>query len=646
MMKLKEKPQDLSDSLENSISQEGKFPNLKKSEHFGYLQSCRGIAAVIATINHWCGLYYPHITFPFTPFTQLEALGRTPLSLIVNGQVAVRFFFILSSFVLAHGHFKELSMGSNNSPLPERAARRWPRLVWPVIGANLFSFIVWKIGAYAPMRRVAFISGTTWIMHAESPGEIHVVTALENAIWTVWTHGNSRFGAPLWTMKWELTSSWFTLLLALVAGNTHRNTSAVYLCVMAWLMHWSTFQEFGEIFQQCALGVAFAHAHAFGLIRPFINRSIHLLLLCSFLYFAMYPSYAGQVPLMWWGNIWYTFAVCSLFIFLLTNKTAQLLLESKILLWLGKNSFSIYVLHDTIQNSICAHVFLRLLDRTGFDVAAVIVLVLVEFPIVLALSQPFTMFFDMFMGQVVVRKFYSILFDRVDNNTTVNCQNSRTNICGEGKFQFPSKILSAAVWRQLASKIYRYSRAHRAHTFFMFTIPILLFSVDSLPNYYGKEPCSKSIMRIYNYSSHFYQFDIEDGPLLANMNTSNTEVLVEPSGFSTFTHNFAPNAGKWVTELSACNNHVIKNSNETQESFQIYKSSDINNASECRSLGFVLKQQRRVNGWLARVDVRSQPHHPWNENSFLVLNNTDIWSWNGEPAVSFLAPFPGLMTYC
>ena len=61
---------------------------------------------------------------------------------------------------------------------------------------------------------------------------------------------------------------------------------------------------------------------------------------------------------------------------------------------------------------------------------------------------------------------------------------------------------------------------------------------------------------------------------------------------------------------------------------------------------FVLKQQRRVNGWLARVDVRSQPHHPWNENSFLVLNNTDIWSWNGEPAISFLAPFPGLMTYC
>lgn len=125
-------------------------------------------------------------------------------------------------------------------------------------------------------------------------------------------------------------------------------------------------------------------------------------------------------------------------------------LETHALVWLGGISFSLYVLHDTVQNSVCAWAFTHMLGPFGFDIAAIVTLFLVEFPILILKSVPFGLF-DVFLGQEAVRYAHSALCDK--QVPAVNDENDRR------RWRTAKRVLSAInnidsillIWRQRGS---------------------------------------------------------------------------------------------------------------------------------------------------------------------------------------------------
>ncbi len=88
--------------------------NKSTNFHFGYLDSARGIAAIIVMIYHF-------INWKFD-----KEIGIKIISIVFTGSDAVSFFFVLSGFVLSYKYINQ------NEPLDirkyyiSRLFRLWP----------------------------------------------------------------------------------------------------------------------------------------------------------------------------------------------------------------------------------------------------------------------------------------------------------------------------------------------------------------------------------------------------------------------------------------------------------------------------------------------------------------------------------------
>jgi peptidoglycan/LPS O-acetylase OafA/YrhL len=68
-------------------------PAIMSQHRYKQLDSLRGLAALTVFLGHFWGA---KINMPF-----FVALSKTPLSILLNGNAAVIFFFLLSGFVLS-----------------------------------------------------------------------------------------------------------------------------------------------------------------------------------------------------------------------------------------------------------------------------------------------------------------------------------------------------------------------------------------------------------------------------------------------------------------------------------------------------------------------------------------------------------------
>ena len=99
--------------------------------HLSYLDSLRGIAALIVVIEHTHKAFYINEkSFVSSIFQKIMHFS------IFNGEFAVTLFFILSGFVLSFNFFKNYK----TQYLIKQSIKRIPRLVTPVI---LTSIVYW-----------------------------------------------------------------------------------------------------------------------------------------------------------------------------------------------------------------------------------------------------------------------------------------------------------------------------------------------------------------------------------------------------------------------------------------------------------------------------------------------------------------------
>lgn len=348
-----------------------------------FLDSIRGLAALMVVADHFLYTFYASvIAGEGTPTQHAPILNNLfhgfPLGFLVNGAFAVILFFVLSGFVLTLQFYQT----KDPQALVKQAYKRYLRLGIPVVAVVLVGYVLAKTGAlYSPAAEQFFggnYIGSNWHIVP------HLLEAVYQGVVGIFMGAHPTYNPVLWTMAVEFMGSFVIFMFAGLFG-TLRTRWLFY--IGAALLSWQTYfigffvgAMLADLYvnrQDILAGVQrlawpykagmLAVAALFASLPPLLDASIHTSLFRLLLVPGV-PDAASQMLL-------YTIAATICMVVALASPRAQAFLQFKPNMWLGKHSFSMYLLHVFVISVFATWVFPQLVAHgVGYNVAAALVL--------------------------------------------------------------------------------------------------------------------------------------------------------------------------------------------------------------------------------------------------------------------------------
>ncbi|MCJ8014141.1 acyltransferase [Paenibacillus sp. KQZ6P-2] len=358
-----------------------------------YLDGLRGLAACVVVVSHFFQVFAPSVFegkqeivhFAFESFA-----ARTPLNVLFNGNFSVCVFFVLSGFVLSWRYF----CTKDKIHIYSSALRRFFRLAVPAALSVIFAYVVMLLGlGYFDDIRQTTLSSMPDPFVASS----NVLVMIQEALFrTFFTYG-SAYNPVLWTMTYELLGSFLIFGFLLTVGKFRfRFIGYTILTVLLIDSYYLGF----------VLGMVLSDLKYSGrnwltvIQRPWITP----FLLCAGLYLGSYP-YVGTESTVYSVLVWKTSSNFSFFVFyhtlgacltliaLLNSSRLQSLFSRELFSYLGKISFSLYLLHFTIICSLGSYIFYRLHPLFSYGLSVTFTVMLTT-PFIFALAHLFYRFID------------------------------------------------------------------------------------------------------------------------------------------------------------------------------------------------------------------------------------------------------------
>ena len=206
--------------------------------------------------------------------------SANPAFVVLNGNAAVMFFFVLSGYVLTKSVLEKNDLVS----IARGCVKRWPRLAAPVTVAVLLSWALWHCGAYWGTHPELIYD------HVFSPGghDMSLRSAAEQGVFRTFAFGEDWFDPPLWTMKWEASGSIVVFALAALLIAVRNRVAQGALLVLA--LPFPLYQS--ELYLTFWLGLLLAWIRSFGEIG--LRPAIAIPLVCVSIYLLGYvPNVLG-----------------------------------------------------------------------------------------------------------------------------------------------------------------------------------------------------------------------------------------------------------------------------------------------------------------------------------------------------------------
>lgn len=302
---------------------------------FRSLDGLRGAAAVVVVISHWVSIYNQS---PGSPFETVPLLSLISLIFGNLASHAVWLFFVLSGFVLSK------TFSTRTTKYWRYLASRGIRLYVPTVSAIVLTYLTIAI---VPRNG---IDEFNWWM-ASHPSNPTAVNFLQDI---TLIFGGSGTMLVLWSLTYEI---WFSILLGPLLSVLKRFSSILGLLLL------SALSGLGNWFQLPI--VEYLPMFMIGIVLQKIlftnaqdqNEQIsvgrELLLVCAAIILLVF-SYvtffkAGLRNVGYSLDVTLSLLSFAIVIYIaLRGQYMQKILESKIMLYFGTISFSLYLVHETI----------------------------------------------------------------------------------------------------------------------------------------------------------------------------------------------------------------------------------------------------------------------------------------------------------
>lgn len=339
-------------------------------------EGVRGLASVAVLFGHLVIAFWPVLYSPGHPLMAIYPkavrwLAEGPTRVAFDSQYAVALFFILSGFVLSVSTFRN----PNPLTLPSAAARRYARLVVPAAVSVAVAYYLLKRGFMSNQRAAVEMEVATGLQHqwltyfynfkASSAG------AVKDAFWDAFFVGQSRYNPNLWTMAVELAGSFLVYAFVALFGGL-RNRWLFYLAVGAVFV--LTVRVYMLDF---LIGVLLADLYARNerLARPFRLPGVVGLAVVAAAAYAISVKPAGEYkseypivakPVLK-REVYETAAGLALIGATAFCPLLRRLFGCRPLVFLGKLSFGLYLVHLVLICSLGCTVYLKLRAGPGLS---------------------------------------------------------------------------------------------------------------------------------------------------------------------------------------------------------------------------------------------------------------------------------------
>lgn len=307
------------------------------------VESIRGIACFMVVLSHLSLTFFPFLHAFDGKANQVinpiqSFIHESPLGFFYSGTSAVYIFFVLSGFILTKVALK-------GSDVPTKVfsmiIQRYPRLMFPVLVSCVIAFVAFQMFSMSS----PFL--TNWINHyGDFPSSL-TGAIYSGGIEVFFLSGKSPYNPVLWTMKIELIGSFIVYVLCI-----NRATSKIPYLAGVSLVLVSIFIVFKVIGDGLGLEIySFLGGYAFCIYGKRISFPISIILLIFGLYFAGVHNESWSYSLM--HNLLrdHAYKLCNfmsgfLIVYaIIFNERLNLLFSGKTITFMGKVSFSVYLIH-------------------------------------------------------------------------------------------------------------------------------------------------------------------------------------------------------------------------------------------------------------------------------------------------------------
>ncbi|RKF71412.1 putative acyltransferase family protein [Golovinomyces cichoracearum] len=345
-----------------------------KSENVKWVDGLRGCASLLVVFTHIAR------AFDVDLFKPTSAEGIPPrilqypfIRVLIQGRIGVSIFSLVTGYVCALKPLRQIRSGNVNAAfnsIARSAFRRIPRLILPTTIATVIIWILCQFGLFEVANRVE----SQWLNHSSPDITPFIGPAIRDLLYNLvstWTKEFNKYDINQWTLFPLLKGSMMVYItLVATAYCNARYRMLIELCLFMF-EYVSKDATFGMLF---FFGVFLSDlsqhpSHINWLAnQKWFSRVLSPLLILFGLFLASYPE--DQVQWVHWSRLMGQYSV---YIFPKDNETPRFytgvglificlgihisnsvkeILSHKYLLWFGKNSFAVYLLHGTLLRTI------------------------------------------------------------------------------------------------------------------------------------------------------------------------------------------------------------------------------------------------------------------------------------------------------
>lgn len=309
-----------------------------EGRRFHELDAMRGLAAVVVLGNHFRNMFYPAATFAHG----WQSVFLYPL---VSGRESVMFFFLLSGFVLSLPFLR-----GKTQPYWIFLRRRVLRIYGPYLGALALALIgcaIWHSRLGSTGWR-----GATWSRQVDLKSVLQHVLFIGN-------YNYERYNTAFWSLVYEMRISIIFPLLFVVANKLKARYTLLIVAACTLVGVHAVQHQFLITFEYVGvflIGVLLAKNLDMlnGLYRRQGTVQHILLALLSLLFYFGGHRIASAGPLWHLGDMPVVLGAVGLLILGLNSVKTSRALNSVIPTFLGRISYSLYLVHGTVLFAMAA----------------------------------------------------------------------------------------------------------------------------------------------------------------------------------------------------------------------------------------------------------------------------------------------------
>ncbi|KAF2876712.1 acyltransferase family-domain-containing protein [Massariosphaeria phaeospora] len=340
-----------------------------------WIDGLRGIASFMVVSGHLCTALVPWLHAPAHDPKTAPHLFQLPfLRLAVGGRSAVALFFLITGYVNSIGPIGRSRAGNTDAALngiARSALARSGRLVLPTMIATALSWFLANTNAYHMTKHV----DSTWIRqgwHRQEPTLWQAFKSLTRAEVETWTIGWNDYDGTQWTLHLFLEGS-MLVYMTMFATVLVKPKARFIIYAVLYIYFW----QLGEGLAIGALKglniifgmfVAELHNHYKDSATSVLPAPVPALMIILGAFMAGYPQDAPHNAR--WSHLMQTFmhsitvkdsdvrrywdhiGAATVLLGIFFSRNARRVLTSPVFNFLGRVSFPVYLMHNTMIKSV------------------------------------------------------------------------------------------------------------------------------------------------------------------------------------------------------------------------------------------------------------------------------------------------------